>query len=145
MLGSSASLVEIDLLRRGSPVVVAPPGELLTLPRFDYLASVSRAGDRAHVEVYAVTLRERLPRIAIPLREPDPGCPLGGWCWTCPRSLPGATTTARTPSASTTTRRRRSHSARTTRPGPKHCCGMSACAARVAVGAAKRPGRDTLP
>ena len=53
-------------------MVVAPPGELLTLPRFDYLACVSRAGDRRHVEVYAATLRERLPRIAIPLREPDP-------------------------------------------------------------------------
>ena len=64
--------MEIDLLRRGSPVVVAPPGELLTLPHFDYLACVSRAGSRSHVEVYAVTLRERLPRIAIPLREPDP-------------------------------------------------------------------------
>ena len=64
--------MEIDLLRRGSPVVVAPPGELLTLPRFDYLACVSRAVDRSQVEVYAVTLRERLPRIAIPLREPDP-------------------------------------------------------------------------
>ncbi len=72
VLGSRASLVEIDLLRRGSPVVVAPPGELLTLPHFDYLACVSRAGSRSHVEVYAVTLRERLPRIAIPLREPDP-------------------------------------------------------------------------
>ena len=77
VLASSASLVEIDLLRRGQErgdaggVVVAPPGELLTLPRFDYLACVSRAGDRAQVEVYAVTLRERLPRVAIPLREPD--------------------------------------------------------------------------
>jgi hypothetical protein len=72
VLGSRASLVEIDLLRRGSPVVAAPPGELLTLRRFDYLSCVSRAGDRGHVEVYAVTLRERLPRVAIPLREPDP-------------------------------------------------------------------------
>jgi hypothetical protein len=44
VLGSQASLVEIDLMRR----------------------------DRAHVEVYDVTLRERLPRIPIPLREPDP-------------------------------------------------------------------------
>jgi hypothetical protein len=72
VLGSKTSLVEIDLLRRGSPVVVAPPGELLTLPRFDYLASVSRFADRKRVEVYAVSLRQRLPRIAIPLREGDP-------------------------------------------------------------------------
>src|SRR5947199_6591743 len=48
-----------------------PKRAKLTLPRFDYLACVSRAGDRAQVEVYAVTLRERLPRIAIPLRGPD--------------------------------------------------------------------------
>ncbi len=72
MLGSSASLVEIDLLRRGAPVVVAPPGHLLTLPRFDCLACVSRASDRRGVEVYAVSIRQRLPRIAIPLRDPDP-------------------------------------------------------------------------
>src|SRR5262249_23238914 len=133
VLGSQASLVEIDLLRRGSPVVVAPPGELLTLSRFDYLACVSRAGDRAHVEVYDVTLPEPLPRVAFPLREPDPGCPLGGWSWTGPRSSPSATTMARMPSASTMTSRRRSRSARTMRPGPTHCCGMPACGARTAA------------
>jgi hypothetical protein len=72
VLSSSANLVEIDLLRRGSPVTVAPPGELLTLPRFDYLACVSRPADRRSVEVYAVSLRERLRRPSIPLREPDP-------------------------------------------------------------------------
>jgi uncharacterized protein DUF4058 len=72
VLGSSTHLVEIDLLRRGASVVVAPPGELLTLPRFDYVACVSRASDRRFVEVYAVSLRERLPRVAVPLRDPDP-------------------------------------------------------------------------
>ena len=45
---------------------------LLTLPRFDYLACVSRPADRRCVEVYAVSLRERLPRIGVPLRDPDP-------------------------------------------------------------------------
>jgi len=69
---SSTNLVEIDLLRRGASVVVAPPGELLTLPRFDYVACVSRADDRRSVEVYAVSLRQRLPRVAVPLRDPDP-------------------------------------------------------------------------
>jgi Protein of unknown function (DUF4058) len=72
VLGSTTHLVEIDLLRRGTQVVVAPPGELLTLPRHDYVACVSRATDRRVVEVYAVSLRQRLPRIRIPLRDPDP-------------------------------------------------------------------------
>jgi hypothetical protein len=72
VLQSTAHLVEIDLLRRGMPVSLAPPGELLTLPRYDYVACVSRAPDRLHVEVYAVSMRQRLPRIGIPLREPDP-------------------------------------------------------------------------
>jgi uncharacterized protein DUF4058 len=72
VLRSNANLVEIDLLRRGHSVVVAPPGELLTLSRWDYIACVSRASDRRHVEVYAVSARQRLPRVAIPVREPDP-------------------------------------------------------------------------
>jgi hypothetical protein len=72
VFGSSTNLAEIDLLRRGASVVVAPPGELLTLPRFDYVACVSRAADRRFVEVYAVSLRQRLPRVAVPLRDPDP-------------------------------------------------------------------------
>jgi hypothetical protein len=71
VLGSNTSLVEIDLLRRGPSIVLAPPGELLTLPRFDYLACVSRAADRRRVETYPVSLRRRLPRISIPLRPPD--------------------------------------------------------------------------
>jgi hypothetical protein len=141
VLGSAASLVEIDLLRRGLPVVVAPPGELLTLPRFDDQACVSRAGDRAQVEVYAVTLRERLPRISIPPREPDPGCPLGGSCWACRRSSPSPTTMVPMPSASTMTRRW-SRSARTTRPGPTHSCGKPACGARAAA-RCRRPGIGT--
>jgi hypothetical protein len=71
VLASNANLVEIDLLRRGSPVVVAPPGELLTLPRWDYDACVSRAAEREQVEVYQVSLRQRLPRPKIPVRSPD--------------------------------------------------------------------------
>jgi hypothetical protein len=72
VLSSSVNLVEIDLLRRGASVIVAPPGELLTLPRSDYVTCVSRAEDRRFVEVYAVSLRQRLPRVAVPLRDPDP-------------------------------------------------------------------------
>ncbi len=52
-------------------MVLAPPGQLLTLRPFDYLTCVSRAWERQHVEVCAVTVRQRLPRIAIPLRQED--------------------------------------------------------------------------
>jgi hypothetical protein len=72
VLSSTAHLVEIDLLRGGAHVVVAPAGELRTLPSYDYVSCVSRATARQHVEVYAVSVRQRLPRIRIPLREPDP-------------------------------------------------------------------------
>jgi len=72
VLASHTSLVEIDLLRRGPSIVLAPPGELLTLPRYDYLACVNRATDRRRVETYPVVVRRRLPRIRIPLRSPDP-------------------------------------------------------------------------
>lgn len=71
VMDSTANLAEIDLLRRGSSIVMAPPGHLLTLPGYDYLACVSRASDRGWVDAYAVTVRERLPRVAIPLREGD--------------------------------------------------------------------------
>jgi hypothetical protein len=80
-----------------------------------------------------------MPCPSTPLREPNPGGPLGGWCWTCPRSSPNATTMARTPSASTTTSRRRSRSARTTRPEPTHSCGMPARGARAAAAIRRRP------
>jgi hypothetical protein len=69
---SRASLVEIDLLRRGREIILAPPGPLRTLPRFDYLACVNRASHRERVEVYAFRVRERLPLVAVPLRDRDP-------------------------------------------------------------------------
>jgi hypothetical protein len=59
VLRSSANLVELDLLRAGHRV---PMGR--SLPIADYYAIVSRPD----CEVYPVRLRERLPRIAFPLR-----------------------------------------------------------------------------
>lgn len=72
VMASQANLVELDLLRRGAPVVMAPPVELVTLKQYDYVVSVNRAAARDQAEVYAFTLRERLPRVRIPLRSPDP-------------------------------------------------------------------------
>lgn len=72
VLASRANLVEIDLLRRARTVAYVPPGSQPSLPPYDYLISINRACARDRSEVYAFTLRDRLPRIRIPLREPDP-------------------------------------------------------------------------
>jgi hypothetical protein len=70
VLGSPAGMVEIDLLRYGRPIVLASPGELDRLGRYDYVACVSRASNRKLLDAYPVTVRQRLPRITVPL-EPD--------------------------------------------------------------------------
>lgn len=68
VLESTASLVEIDLLRAGEPTVAIPPGSLGAKP---YRVVVSPARNRRRREIYAVGMRERLPRVAVPLRERD--------------------------------------------------------------------------
>lgn len=65
VLSSTAHLVEIDLLRGGQ----RPPIE--QLPACDYCVMVSRSEQRPRVELWPLTLRERLPVIPIPLRKPD--------------------------------------------------------------------------
>jgi hypothetical protein len=72
LLAGNAHLIEIDLLRQGPPVVLAPVEELRTERPLDYIVTVSRACDRSRVEVYAFTLRSPLPRVKVPLRRPDP-------------------------------------------------------------------------
>src|SRR5262245_40164334 len=66
ILASQAHFVEIDLLRVGERMPVEPP------PEGDYRVVVSRYEDRPRVGVWPVRLRERLPLIPIPLRDPDP-------------------------------------------------------------------------
>jgi hypothetical protein len=66
-----AHLVEIDLLLRGRPL---PLGK--QLPHADFFASISRVEKRPDTDVYAWTLRQPLPTIAIPLETPDPDVPL---------------------------------------------------------------------
>jgi len=68
---SSVSLVEIDLLREGSYVLIAPWDAVPRSCRGTYRVAVSRASDVENVEMYRVPLRERLPRIRIPLRPAD--------------------------------------------------------------------------
>lgn len=66
VLFSDAHFIELDLLRGGPRL----PAE--NLPECDYYAAVSRAEDRPRVGVWPVRVRERLPKIPVPLIAPDP-------------------------------------------------------------------------
>ncbi|MBI3267784.1 MAG: DUF4058 family protein [Planctomycetes bacterium] len=73
VLSSDANLVEIDLLRAGEHVVAAPAGALRRLcGPYHYLVVARRAARPEVREAYPIRLRSRLPRIAVPLRAPDP-------------------------------------------------------------------------
>jgi hypothetical protein len=65
-LHSSASIIEIDLLRGGSRLDCKEP-----LPEGDYYAFISRSGHRPNVEVYWWSLTDRLPTIPVPLLPED--------------------------------------------------------------------------
>jgi Protein of unknown function (DUF4058) len=65
------NLVEIDLLLGGAPLPMKEriePGA--------YYAFVARGARLPLAEVYRWTVRDPLPRIPIPLREPDPDVPI---------------------------------------------------------------------
>ena len=66
-LASAVHRVEIDLLRAGAPSLTRPP-----LVLSDYRILVSRATDRTKARYWPVSVRQPLPSIAIPLRDPDP-------------------------------------------------------------------------
>jgi len=68
---AGVNLVEIDLLREGSYVLIAPLDAVPRSCRGTYRVAVSRASDVENVEMYRAALRERLPRIRIPLRPAD--------------------------------------------------------------------------
>ena len=62
-------LVEIDLTRRGRSIVDLP-SEILRVENCDYLANLVRHR-RLDFEYYPIRLRDRLPRIRLPLRAGD--------------------------------------------------------------------------
>lgn len=64
IMKTDANLVEIDLLRGG------PRLPLVGMPECDYCALVGRATERPRVGIWPIQLRERLPVVPIPLREP---------------------------------------------------------------------------
>jgi len=65
---TNVNLIEIDLLRGGERT------HRESLPTFDYAVMLSRREQREKVQLYVVTLRQRLPTIPVPLqthgREP---------------------------------------------------------------------------
>jgi hypothetical protein len=77
VLQSSTHLVEIDLLRGGAHVLAVPEGIARARAEYDYLVCVNRAREpRIDYELYPRRLRERLPRVRIPLAGDDPDVPL---------------------------------------------------------------------
>ncbi|GAB4230349.1 MAG: hypothetical protein Kow00121_59130 [Elainellaceae cyanobacterium] len=66
ILGSSTSLVEIDLLRVGEPMTI------LDAEDSTYRILVSRGNRRPAADLYAFGLRDPIPSIPIPLRPNDP-------------------------------------------------------------------------
>jgi hypothetical protein len=70
------SLVEINLNRTGSHVLTAPLDRIPEGHRTPYAACVRRGWKPQEIDYYAIPLRERLPAIAIPLRQEDREVPL---------------------------------------------------------------------
>jgi hypothetical protein len=75
-LARDCHLVEIDLLRRGRHVVAIPKWRVKPLEPFEFLCCVSRWPYRNRFELYPRTLRQRLPRLRIPLADDDPDATL---------------------------------------------------------------------
>jgi hypothetical protein len=72
VLRSKAHLIEIDLLRAGPHVVAVAEWAAKEHGPYDYLACVNRAkGERIEFDLYPRTLRQRLPRIRVPLAGND--------------------------------------------------------------------------
>jgi hypothetical protein len=74
VLRSDTHLVEIDLLRTGPHVLAIPEATARRQGPYDYLISVNRATKQpqSSFELYLRGLRQRLPRIKIPLAGDDP-------------------------------------------------------------------------
>ncbi len=69
--GTQINVVAIDLLRAGRRVLMIPEVQIPKEARKDYFACVSRGHRRNTVELYSVSLREKLPTIRIPLRQEE--------------------------------------------------------------------------
>lgn len=72
VLVSQTHLIEIDLLRRGPHTMAVPEWIARQHASYDYLIGVNRAeGRRNCFHLYPRPLRQRLPRIGVPLADGD--------------------------------------------------------------------------
>ena len=71
-LARDCHLIEIDLLGHGRHVLCIPEWRVKPFKPFDSLCCVSRWPVRKRFELYPRMLRQRLPRLRIPLAEDDP-------------------------------------------------------------------------
>jgi uncharacterized protein DUF4058 len=67
LIHQKVHLIELDLLLGGKRLPLEKP-----LPPADYYYLLSRADHRPDCQVYYWTLRQPLPRLPVPLRDPDP-------------------------------------------------------------------------
>ena len=67
-LAAGASVVEIDLILRGRPLLYY---SRQGLPEWDYAVTVSRATHPERFEIYTSSLPKRLPRFKVPLAADD--------------------------------------------------------------------------
>ncbi|MFO0963998.1 MAG: DUF4058 family protein [Gemmataceae bacterium] len=72
ILARDCHLIEIDLHRNGDHVLSVPEWRLQGFQKHDYLVCINRWPKRNRFEVYSATLRQRLPRVKVPLAAPDP-------------------------------------------------------------------------
>lgn len=66
-LESGAHLLEIDLLRGGKHTVAVPYEIMAEIGKKDYLVSLNRSERRDTFQIWPFSLRDRLPRILVPL------------------------------------------------------------------------------
>jgi len=76
VLGAECHLVEMDLLRRGQHVLSVPQHRARAAAPYEYLICTNRWPNRKRYELVGCRLREPLPRISVPLTEPDPDATL---------------------------------------------------------------------
>lgn len=72
ILKSRTHLLEIDLHRRGEHTIAVPRECLLGEAVWDYLVCLHRGQEGDQFEVWPIMLRDRLPRISVPLADGDP-------------------------------------------------------------------------
>jgi hypothetical protein len=71
LLNSAVHLLELDLLRAGSRLIMG-----INLPTAPYFAALSRAKKPRRVEIWPMFLGQPLPVLPVPLLDPDPDVPL---------------------------------------------------------------------